>query len=69
MSYPTSRQAGAECDAGAETGHRLAGCYLRTMVVCRSQQAADEFAAADSFVRDGTALAHRLRPWTNMFAR
>jgi len=43
--------------------------YLRTMAVCRSQQAADEFVAGDPFVRAGTVLAHRIRPWANMFAR
>jgi uncharacterized protein YciI len=44
------------------------GC-LRTMAVCRSQKAAEEFVAGDPFVRDGTVLAHRVRPWANMFAR
>ena len=43
--------------------------YLRTMAVCRSQEAAEEFVAGDPFVRDGTVLAHRIRAWANMFAR
>jgi uncharacterized protein YciI len=43
--------------------------YLRTMAVCRSQEAADRFVAGDPFVRNGTVLMHRVRAWANMFAR
>jgi len=43
--------------------------YLRTMAICRSQDAAERFVAGDPFVRDGAVLAHRIRPWGNMFAR
>jgi uncharacterized protein len=43
--------------------------YLRTMAVCSSQEAADNFVAGDPFVRNGTVLAHRIRPWADMFAR
>jgi uncharacterized protein YciI len=42
--------------------------YMRTMAVCRSQEAAERFVAGDPFVRNGTVLAHRIRPWANMFA-
>jgi uncharacterized protein YciI len=42
--------------------------YLRTMAVCRSQQAAERFVAGDPFVRNGTVLTHRIRAWANMFA-
>ncbi len=43
--------------------------YLRTMAICRSQEAAERFVAGDPFVRDGTVLSHRIRAWANMFAR
>jgi uncharacterized protein YciI len=43
--------------------------YLRTMAICRSQEAAERFVAGDPFVRNGTVLAHRIRAWANMFAR
>jgi uncharacterized protein YciI len=39
------------------------------MAVCRSQDAAERFVAGDPFVRNGTVLTHRIRPWANMFAR
>ena len=42
--------------------------YLRTMAVCRSQEAAERFAAGDPFVRNGSVLQQRIRPWANMFA-
>jgi uncharacterized protein YciI len=43
--------------------------YLRTMAICRSQEAAERFVSGDPFVRNGTVLAHRIRVWANMFAR
>jgi uncharacterized protein len=43
--------------------------YLRTMAVCRGQEAAERFVAGDPFVRNGTVLTHRIRAWANMFAR
>jgi len=43
--------------------------YLRTMAVCRSQEAAERFVEGDPFVRNGTVVAHRIRAWANMFAR
>src|SRR5689334_5351912 len=42
---------------------------LRTMAICRSEAAAERFVAGDPFVRNGTVLEHRIRPWANMFAR
>jgi uncharacterized protein YciI len=42
---------------------------LRTMAICPSQAAADAFVAGDPFVQSGQVLAHRIRPWANMFAR
>ena len=43
--------------------------HLRTMAVCSSQEAAERFIAGDPFVQAGQVLAHRIRPWANMFAR
>jgi uncharacterized protein len=55
--------AGAFLQPEPEDGH------MRTMAICRSREAAESFVAGDPFVRDGTVLAHRIRPWANMFAR
>jgi uncharacterized protein len=55
--------------AGAFLQPDPADGYLRTMAVCRSQEAAERFVAGDPFVRNGTVLTHRIRPWANMFAR
>jgi hypothetical protein len=38
------------------------------MAICRSWGAAERIVAGDPFVRDGTVLEHRIRPWANMFA-
>jgi uncharacterized protein YciI len=43
--------------------------HLRTMAICASRDAAERFVAGDPFVRSGQVLAHRIRPWANMFAR
>lgn len=55
--------AGAFLEPDADDGH------LRTMAICPSREAADDFVAGDPFVRNGQVLAHRIRPWANMFAR
>jgi uncharacterized protein YciI len=55
--------AGAFLEPDPSDGH------LRTMAVCRSEQAAERFVAGDPFVRDGTVVEHRIRAWANMFAR
>src|SRR4051812_13844001 len=55
--------AGAFLEPDAEDGH------LRTMAVCRTRAAAENFVTGDPFVRNGTVLAHRIRAWANMFAR
>jgi uncharacterized protein YciI len=41
---------------------------LRTMAICRSQDVAERFVAGDPFVRNGSVLQQRIRPWANMFA-
>ena len=43
--------------------------YLRIMAICRTKEAAERFMAGDPFVRNGTALRHRIRAWANTFAR
>jgi len=55
--------AGAFLEPEASDGH------LRTMAVCRSQEAAERFVAGDPFVRAGIVREHRIRAWANMFAR
>jgi uncharacterized protein YciI len=62
-------RAGDVLMAGAFLEPDPADGYLRTMAVCRSQEAADHFVAGDPFVREGTVLTHRIRAWANMFAR
>jgi uncharacterized protein YciI len=62
-------QAGDVLMAGAFLQPDPADGHLRTMAVCRSQEAAERFVEGDPFVRNGTVLAHRIRPWANMFAR
>ena len=42
--------------------------YMRTMAICRTEQAAEEFVAGDPFILSGQVLAHRIRSWANMFA-
>lgn len=41
---------------------------LRTMMVCTSREAADDFIQGDSFVRNGRVSAWHIREWANMFA-
>jgi uncharacterized protein YciI len=55
--------AGAFRQPDAQDGH------LRAMAICRSREAAERFVAGDPFVRHGTVLEHRIRPWATMFAR
>ncbi len=43
--------------------------YLRTMAVCPSHDAAEDFISGDPFVQAGHVQAHRIRPWANMVAR
>ncbi len=62
-------RAGAVLMAGAFLVPDPQDGYLRTMAVCRSQEAADHFVAGDPFVRDGVVVSHRVRAWANMFAR
>jgi uncharacterized protein YciI len=62
-------QAGDIIMAGAFLQPEPEDGYLRTMAICRDQDAAETFVAGDPFVRDGVVLAHRVRPWGNMFAR
>ena len=61
-------QAGDVLMAGAFLQPDPQDGYLRTMAICRSQQAAERFVTGDPFVRNGTVLRHRILPWANMFA-
>jgi uncharacterized protein YciI len=42
--------------------------YLRTMTICRTEEAAEAFVAGDPFILTGQVLTHRIRSWANMFA-
>ncbi len=41
---------------------------LRTMVICTSRAAADDYIQGDPFVRKGQVSAWHIRAWANMFA-
>lgn len=41
---------------------------LRTMVICATQEAAEEYAKGDPFVLNGMVSKWYIREWANMFA-